>query len=161
MGNFYLDSSALVKYYIPEAGSVWMRELIDARIGEQEWEHEISTSQLTVVEAAAAVEKRRRMKEIGQNHRVRTLARLSMDYRQRYAIARVGDAIIELAVDLTSRHPLRAYDAVQLATALRLNQTLCRNRLPPLIFVSADRMLCQAAEAEGLAAVNPGEAQSE
>lgn len=47
--------------------------------------------------------------------------------------------------------------AVQLATALRLNQVLRENRLPPLTFVSADGVLCDTAEAEGLAAVNPNE----
>ena len=79
MSDFYLDSSALVKYYIPEAGSAWIRGVIDAQASGQEWEHGISISQLTMVEAAAAVEKRRRMKEIGQRHRVRTLARLGID----------------------------------------------------------------------------------
>jgi predicted nucleic acid-binding protein len=157
MDNLYLDSSAVVKYYVPETGSAWVRELIDAQADEQKWEHEISISQLTMVEVAAAVEKRRRMKGISQLDRVRTLARFGIDYRQRYTIVRVSDSIVEWAVDLTSHHPLRAYDAVQLATALRLNQVLRENRLPPLAFVSADENLCQAAEAEGLTAVNPNE----
>ncbi len=151
MSSFYLDSSAVVKYYIPETGSAWVRELIDAQ------EHESIISQLTVVEVAAAVEKRRRMKEIGQRHRVRTLARLGLDYRQRYTILRVSDSIVELAVALTGRHPLRAYDAVQLATGLRLDRLMRENRLSPVTFVSADDLLCQAAEAEGLVAVNPNE----
>jgi predicted nucleic acid-binding protein len=151
MGNFYLDSSAVVKYYVPETGSAWVRELIDVR------EHENTISQLTVIEVAAAIEKRRRMKEISQRHRARTLARFGMDYRQRYAIVRLSDSIIELAVDLTSRHSLRAYDAVQLATALRLDQMLQDNRLSPLTFVSADEMLCDAARAEGVSAENPND----
>jgi len=151
MGSFYLDSSAIVKYYVPEKGSAWMRELIDAE------EHESAISQLTLVEVAAAVEKRWRMKEISQRHRVRTLAQLGIDYRQRYTIVRISDSVIELAVDLTGRHPLRAYDAVQLATALRLNQLMLDNRLAPLIFVSADDLLCEAAKAEGVNAENPND----
>jgi len=69
MDSFYLDTSALAKYYIPETGSAWVGELIDAQVYEGKWEHEISISQLTVVEMAAAVEKRRRMKDIGERHR--------------------------------------------------------------------------------------------
>jgi predicted nucleic acid-binding protein len=151
MGSLYLDSSAVVKHYIREKGSAWVRELIDAQ------ENEVTISQLTVVEVAAAVEKRRRMKEISQYHCVRTLVRLAIDYRQRYTIVRVSDPIVELAVDLTSRHPLRAYDAVQLATALRLNQIMLENRLPSLTFVSADGLLCDAAKAEGMSAENPND----
>jgi predicted nucleic acid-binding protein len=151
MSGLYLDSSAIVKYYIPEAGSAWVRELIESQ------EREIALSQLAIVEVVGAVEKRRRMREISRRHRVRTLARFGMDYRQRYNIVRVSDSIVELAVDLVSRHPLRAYDAIQLATALQLNQVLRENRLPPLIFVSADGVLCEAAEAEGMGAENPND----
>ena len=151
MSSFYLDSSAVVKYYVPETGSAWIRELIDAK------EYKSTISRLTVVEVAAAVEKRRRMKEISERHRVRILARFGMDYRQRYSVVRVNDSIVELAVDLTGRHPLRAYDAIQLATALSLDQLVRENRLPPITFVSADAVLCQAAKAEGLTAMNPNE----
>jgi len=151
MGSFYLDSSALVKYYISETGSAWVRELVDTQ------EHEDIISQLSVVEVAAAIEKRRRTKEIGQHHQVRTLARLGIDYRQRYTIVRVSDSIVELAVDLTGHHPLHAYDAMQLATALVLNRVMFDNQLPPLTFVSADDALCDAARAEGMNTENPND----
>lgn len=161
MNSFYLDTSALVKYYIPETGSAWVDELIDAQMYREKWRYEILISQLTVIEVAAAVEKRRRMKEISERHRVRTLSKFSIDARQRYAIVRVSDSIVELAVKLTARHPLRAYDAVQLASALRLNQVMLENDLPPLTFASADETLCKAANAENLAATNPNEINEE
>lgn len=151
MSSLYLDSSALVKYYIAETGSRYVRELMDSS-GNQ-----INISQLTIVEVAAAVEKRRRVKEINERHRVRTLARFGIDYRRRYQIVRVSDQILELAVALTGRHPLRAYDAVQLATALRVDQVLQDNRLPPVAFVSADEVLCDAARAEDMSAENPND----
>jgi len=69
MGSLYLDSSAVVKYYIPETGSTWVQQIVDDR------ENTVTVSQLTAVEVAAAVERRRRAKEISQPHRVRTLAR--------------------------------------------------------------------------------------
>ncbi len=146
---FYFDSSALVKYYISEAGSDWVRKLIDGQAVD------VAISQLTLVEIAAAVEKRRRMSTIDEHLRIRTLARFGMDCQARYIVVRVSDAIVELSVALTARHPLRAYDAVQLASALQIHEILNANNLAAVTFVSSDKALCQAAQAEGLAMVNP------
>lgn len=57
----------------------------------------------------------------------------------------------------SEKRSLRVCDAVQLATALRLNQVLRENRIPPLVFVSADGVLCDAARAEGVSAENPSD----
>jgi len=72
----------------------------------------------------------------------------------RYQVISTDRKVINQATDLTDRHPLRAYDAVQLATALRLAEALDEEGLS-LTFVSADARLCTAAEQEGLAMVNP------
>lgn len=56
---------------------------------------------------------------------------------------------------MIDRHPLRAYDAVQLASALRASRALQAARLPPLLFLSADDRLTAAATHEGLATDNP------
>lgn len=156
MASFYFDSSALVKYYIIEAGTAWVRNLIDSRLDE-EWAHAISTSALTWAEVISAFARRHRMGEIAA-HLYRALtARFLQEARLRYGRLRVNDAVIEAAVELIQRHPLRAYDAVQLATALILNSALIADTLPPLTFVSADDVLCQAARAEGLLAENPNQ----
>jgi len=63
--------------------------------------------------------------------------------------------IVLLARDLLDRHPLRAYDAVQLASAIVANQALIAANLPPLVFVSADDRLNAVAATEGLAVDNP------
>jgi hypothetical protein len=63
--------------------------------------------------------------------------------------------VVEQAVQLTQRHRLRGYDAVQLATALDANATLVAAGLPALTFVAADDDLLAAARAEGLDADNP------
>ena len=156
MASFYFDSSALVKYYIIESGTEWVRNLIDGRLVE-EWANTIPTSALTWAEVISAFAKRHRMGDIS-THLYRALtARFLREARLRYGRLRVNDAVIEAAVDLIQRHPLRAYDAVQLATALILNSTLIADKLPPLTFVSADDTLCEAARAEGLPAENPNE----
>jgi predicted nucleic acid-binding protein len=76
---------------------------------------------------------------------------------EEYTVNSLSDRIVELAVDLTRRHPLRGYDAVHLATASVLNATLLEAELPNLIFVSSDRILCDAARAQGLSVSNPDE----
>ena len=76
---------------------------------------------------------------------------------EEYIIAPLSDQVVDLAVDLTRRHPLRGYDAVHLATAIVLNTALLEAELSPLTFVSADEILCEAARGEGLPADNPNE----
>jgi hypothetical protein len=56
---------------------------------------------------------------------------------------------------LTGAHPLRAYDAIQLAAALRLRTEYDLAGLPPPVFVSSDQTLNQAAGAEGLIVEDP------
>ena len=64
-------------------------------------------------------------------------------------------AILDQAVSLTQNHRLRGYDAIQLATALRVNARFVTAGLPVLTFVAADKDLVAAAQAEGLNADNP------
>ena len=70
----------------------------------------------------------------------------------------VSADILQSAHRLALRHPLRADDAVHLATALELGERMLWAGLPAPIFVSADAILLAAAcGAEGLAAENPNE----
>lgn len=52
--------------------------------------------------------------------------------------------VTERAIDLLSRHPLRAADSVQLASAM-----FAMDRFGPLPFVTLDQDLASAARAEG------------
>lgn len=157
MAFLYFDSSGIVKYYILEKGSSWVNRLVSARTTAGEWANEIIIARIGIVEVGAAIAKRQRMGEISQRLQEKTLAQFSKELRQRYTIVPATDETIELALTLTQRQPLRAYDAVQLAAALILNRSLIANRLPALTFVSADNALCAAARAEELSAENPNE----
>jgi len=77
------------------------------------------------------------------------------DCRTQYHIAEIDEVIADIAIRLTQRHPLRAYDAVQLAAALLINQRLAAEGFPHLVFVSADGRLCTIGLAEGLLIENP------
>ncbi|MBC8447588.1 MAG: type II toxin-antitoxin system VapC family toxin [Chloroflexi bacterium] len=157
MAPYYFDSSGIVKYYILEKGSSWVSQLVSAQTTAGEWANEIVIARIGIVEVGAAIAKRQRMGEISQRLQEKTLAQFSKELRQRYTVVPATDKTIELALTLTQRQPLRAYDAVQLATALVLNRTFLAHRLPTLTFVSADDTLCAAAQAEGLLAENPNE----
>ena len=65
--------------------------------------------------------------------------------------------VIDLACALLEQHPLRAYDATHLATALGAQQFLAAQGYPPLTVLSADHRLNRAATVEGLAVDNPSQ----
>ncbi len=77
------------------------------------------------------------------------MTRLAGDFA-RLNIVEIRAALVSLVPDLVLRHPLRGYDAVQLATALTI-----RASGQSVEFWSADATLCQAAATEGLRIVNP------
>ncbi len=74
-----------------------------------------------------------------------------------YQFVELTDAIIEQAKVLLEARPLRAYDAVQLASALSANDALQASGSPALIFLAADNRLLDAAQAAGLAVDNPND----
>lgn len=155
MSTFYFDSSGIVKLYIPEPGSAWVKSLVNARTTKHGWEHEIAFAKVGIVEVAAAMAKRERMRDITLGERDVLVANFLGDCVDRFTKLTVDDEVVELATDLTQRHPLRGYDAVHLATALILNRALVENALLPLTFVAADDALCKAAEKEKLTVENP------
>ncbi len=155
MAVYYLDTSATVKYYLPELGSSWIIDLID-EVDNEAWRNAIVFSKVAVVEGAAAIAKRQRMGQITDAQQKRLVGLFLKDCADRFQSWDVDDEVVELATD-PQRYPLRGYDAVHLATALILNRALVENALPPLTFVAADNMLCKAAEKEKLTVENPNQ----
>jgi len=152
---YYFDASALVKYYVTEPGSTWVRHLVEARDSETaQWVHAIFVAEITRVEIAAALALIERTGRIRRAQRDREYRRFVHQFVSRYAIIPLTTADLEHAADLTQQYPLKAYDAVQLAVALRYASILAALRLP-LTFVSGDAALLAAARAEGLPTENP------
>ena len=147
----YVDSSALVKRYADESGSTWMRQITDPSI-----QHTILLAEITLAEVAAALAaKQRAPGGSTQEQRDRVLSRFLQDCAEHFVLLPVDRLVIDRAVELTQRHRLRGYDAVQLATALVTNETLQTQNLPSPIFVASDRDLLTAATAEGIPVDNP------
>lgn len=69
----------------------------------------------------------------------------------------IAPTLIEMAGYLTVDHPLRAYDAVQLAAALQLQSGFREGENLPFIFLSADERLLSVAQTMGLAIDNPNQ----
>ncbi|MBI4322594.1 MAG: type II toxin-antitoxin system VapC family toxin [Chloroflexi bacterium] len=66
----------------------------------------------------------------------------------------IGREAVFEAAELCNKHPLKAYDAVQLATCLALLDSFVAQGIS-LVFVSADDALVAAGRAEGITVDNP------
>jgi hypothetical protein len=144
-----MDSSALVKRYMAEAGTAWV----------QAWcndpDHAVTVAEIGLVEVAATFAGKLRGGFIASKEYKDARNDLLIDAQSEYALVAVNRSLVDEAIELTARHRLRGYDAVHLACALFANRTLIEQGLPPLVFVCADNALLMAASAEGLATDNP------
>jgi predicted nucleic acid-binding protein len=145
--TFFLDSSAIAKRYILEAGSSWIESLCASPAV-------IALTQIGVVEVAAALAAKRRNNQMDSAEYEEALDDFLSDLK-RYSLIVVDPVVIDRAVQLTRRQKLRGCDAIQLAGALTLHDALLQNDLPGITFVCADDDLLSAASAEGLGAENP------
>ena len=151
---YFLDTSALAKRYLTENGSNRMRRLLEHR------DDGFYQGFLTPLEIASALYRRLRSQEISQDE-LSVLLRAYVAHSHRdYILIPYSDALIDSASALVARHVLRALDAIQLASALELKDSLPAEALP-LTFLSADDRLLDAARREHLQAENPEKWRSE
>ncbi len=147
MAAYFLDASALVKAYVQEPGSGWVRQIL------RRGANVTFVSPLSGAEVLAAIARKQRLGELDLAARDRIGAAFRRDYRGRFVHTSLRGMVIEKAMTLVFDHPLRAYDAVQLASALLLPRAPARLR--PLLFVSADSALLRVARQMGLSTENP------
>lgn len=108
----FADTSALVKLYADERGS----DLVEAA-------EPLAISQLARVEVPAALWRKHRMGELAADDVRVLLDAFKADYSgtadgpERFARVVVNAEVLEDAARLVGLHGLRAYDAVQLASA--------------------------------------------
>ena len=150
MTDLYLDTSAVTKRYVNEAGSAWVRRSSDPTSGNVCW-----ISDLTRVELLAAIYGKSRAGQITLLEAQQAEAVFRNEVTTHYQIIPVTNAALIWAMRLVTRHPLRAYDAVQLATALEWQALQSAYGPASLTFVSADLALNRVAATEGLAVDDP------
>jgi len=155
MAFYYFDASALVKHYILEPGSTWVRKLVNAADAQiQQPSHVVFMADVSVAEVAAAFAILNRTGRIGRSAWNGVFDKFMDDVEARYQLVHAGHDDFFAAAELTRHHPLKAYDAVQLAVALRHSRALARHQLS-LTFVTGDNALLTAAQAESLLTDNP------
>lgn len=146
MASVYLDTSALLKLYVEENGTERV-----ARAVEETEDGRTVILDLAPLEARSAIRRRERGGDIPGADADRVLRRIEDDASTLFLVQPSTSAVMEEAARLIDRHPLRAYDALQLAGCLVVGE----NMPEPVTFVCADARLCEAAANEGLTALNP------
>jgi len=129
----YLDTSALVKLYAEEEG----RELVFEAVDSSET---VATSTVAYAEARAALARRQREGEMDEEGHRRAVERLDGEWRGYERLA-VSNLVAHRAGELAELHALRGFDAVHLASALRLAE-----RFEGMSFLAFDDRLVTAAE---------------
>ena len=149
MPAYFFDSSALVKFYVEESGTPWVRSLTDSA------ENIIHVASLARVETISALTRRLNRQDITDAEFDEACGDLEQDFVTQYRIVALSEAIIENAASLARKHGLRAYDAVQLSTALDVRRILAQAESITIAFVTADLELNAAAVAEGFSTEDP------
>jgi predicted nucleic acid-binding protein len=142
--SVFADSSAVVKFYADEEDHQQVRRL-----------EAVAVAQLTRVEVPAALWRKQRLGEIRPEDARLLTSEFEADYfgtpdePPRFAAVTVTSPIVDQAARLCATHGLRAYDAVQLSSAMA-----ARDADPSCATVAAfDQSLRVAAAAEGFALV--------
>ena len=134
----YLDTSALVKRYINEAGSELVNNLFaDAR--------GIATGVISRVETAAAFAKAARIGILDREHAWQALQDFRAEWPD-YIRLPVSEATVVKGDQLAWELNLRGYDSVHLAVASTWEDTLREE----VVLVTFDQQLWQAAQKVGL-----------
>jgi uncharacterized protein len=147
---YFLDSSALVKRYVPETGSLWVQAIANPQAGNL-----LIIVRITWVEVLSALARRQREGSLSAIEVAQTIQTFRSDLNTQYRVIEVDRPLIETAGQLVVQHPLKAYDAVQLTSVLEF-QSIC-TQMPntQLVFISADDRLLNIAQTESLVTDNP------
>lgn len=150
MTAYFLDSSALVKRYIGETGSTWVQQITDPQMG-----NSLFIARITWVEVISAFARRQREGSLTSANFAQVKNEFRADLNNQYQVIELDATLAETAGQLVERYPLRAYDAVQLASVLFLQSAFSTTQSTQLIFLSADNRLSTIAIALGLLFDNP------
>lgn len=145
---YLVDTSALLKRYVNEAGSAYVRGLFETA-GALFYQ-----TFLTPLEINSALYRQHRAGNLSAEELSFLLKSYAAHSHEEYLLVPYSESLVELAGKILARHPLRTLDAVQLAGALWLRDKLPSDA-PSLIFLSSDDRLVISARQEHLQAENP------
>jgi predicted nucleic acid-binding protein len=134
----YMDSSAIVKEYVVEPGSVDVQTAVEQSIA-------IGTTAVSRAEVVAALCRAARMKIIARAECEAAIHSFGRRWRDLIR-TRVTDRLVRHASELACTHGLRGYDSLQLASGIAWQQALGQK----VTFATFDARLWQAARNSGL-----------
>ena len=150
MTAYFLDSSALVKRYVSETGSAWIQLLTDSQTGNL-----LFIARITWVEVISAFARRQREGSLTSADVALVIQTFRSDLNTQYQVIELDAKLAVSAGQLVNQYPLRAYDAVQLASVLRIQPAFTTTQSTSLIFLTADNRNSAIAGALGLLTDNP------
>lgn len=149
MEFYFFDSSAIVKNYVLESGTNWVKSVFNAA------RNIIYVVSVTEVEVVSAFARREKGQTLNSSDAKLASQQFRYDFANDFRIIELRAGLLNSAAFLAQNYILRGYDAIQLSAAIEVAKQIARLKLSPLIFVSADEELNSAAQAEGLAIENP------
>lgn len=149
MAVYYLEASALMKLYKSEAGSDIVTELVRNKATDETF----VTSHLTIFEISSSSARLLKNGEITRARYSMIVGTLAEDLN-RYAIIvlPLQSALVTEALALLPDYPLRAGDALHVATARRLQEALDDEAM---YVVVADKRISETCAAIDLSQLNP------
>ena len=146
MTAIFFDTSALIRrYHRTEPGAERIRTLCLATS-----RNTLLISRLTPVEVASALNRLFREGNLDREATERLWRLFRGHCRAHYRLLGLDEPTYLLGERLLFTHRLRAYDALQIASAVR-TRSLLRDLTPDYLFCTADRSQAEAADREGLA----------
>ena len=146
MISYFLESSAFAKLFVLERGSeplIKMLEHVDDP-------HKL-VSALASLEVRSAIRRREREGDLFPSDAQRAIDSLEAE-NVRIIEQPVSQTVIDVGRSVLDAHPLRAADALHLATCIVIRDTL---QISDICFVSSDDALLKAARTEQFPTLNP------
>ncbi len=147
MPVYYLDTSALLKRYRTEDGSIIVNELLGAKHVDDVY----VTSYFTALEVEAVAARAVKGRVLSRDAHRALLSRFAQDLGDTILVQPISNSVIADSIDLTRRYALRAADAIQLATASRVKLAATLQN----VFVASDKELLDCAKREGFSLLDP------
>src|SRR5688572_21123053 len=123
----YLDTSCMAKLYVKEPDAIEVRNTVNEAEG-------LITSEISFVEMHSLVARRAREKLLTTAEVKRILHVFGSDWSH-YGRIPIDEDLVKRAGRLVAKHPLRALDAIHLASALMIRNI----EKEPVFFLTADR----------------------
>jgi len=143
---YFLDSNIIIKYYVEESGSDWVRALVD------DPNTLCIISEIAIVEVAAALARIHREKRIGRKRMQTSYEKFQEDLHDNLFLTIALNAeVLDRAAQIALQQIVKGYDALQVASAATAEYLGNFE----IVFVSDDRQVVRAAQEEAMETASP------